>query len=141
MRDADLLRQFEDLSLPYEDWTHRAHVRVAFLYLRDNPFEVALENVRTGIQAYNAKNTVAEGPTEGYNETTTHAFLRLVDTTMQSYGEAFPTKDSNEFCDTHPQLLTRHILRLFYSPARRMHPDAKTRFIEPDLAPLPRMMR
>ena len=141
MDDAELLRQFEDLTLPYKQWTHRAHVRVDYLYLSAYPFEIALEKVRTGIQAYNAKNTVAEGPTEGYNETTTHAFLRLVDTTMQSYGEAFPTKDSNEFCDTHPQLLTRHILRLFYSPARRMHPDAKTRFIEPDLAPLPRMMR
>ena len=29
------------------------------------------------------------------------------------------------------------LLRFFYSPERRSHPDAKTVFIEPDLAPLP----
>jgi hypothetical protein len=39
----------------------------------------------------------------------------------------------------HPQLMTKHALRLFYSPQRRMHPDAKGRFIEPDLTPLPRL--
>lgn len=139
MDDAELLRQFEGLTLPYKQWTHRAHVRVAYLYLSVHPFEVALEKVRNGIQAYNAKNMVAEGPTAGYNETTTYAFLRLVDTTMRAYGELFPSKNSNEFCDTHPQLLTKHLLRLFYTPGRRSHPDAKSRFIEPDLAPLPRV--
>jgi hypothetical protein len=37
----------------------------------------------------------------------------------------------------HPQLMSKHVLRLFYSPAGRMHPEAKATFIEPDLAPLP----
>jgi len=43
------------------------------------------------------------------------------------------------FCDTHPQLQTCHCLRFFYTPKRRMEPRAKTEFIEPDLAPLPRI--
>ena len=33
--------------------------------------------------------------------------------------------------------MTRHALRLFYSPQRRMDPRAKSHFVEPDLAPLP----
>jgi hypothetical protein len=36
--------------------------------------------------------------------------------------------------------MTRHALRLFYSLQRRMHPLAKTQFVEPDLAPLPRIL-
>ena len=39
------------------------------------------------------------------------------------------------------QLMTRHALRLFYSPRRRMHPQAKSKFIDPDLSPLPVIRR
>ena len=36
--------------------------------------------------------------------------------------------------------MTRHALRLFYSPERRTDPRAKSQFVEPDLAPLPRVV-
>ena len=74
----------------------------------------------------------------GYNETTTVAFLHLVEAVRQAYGELYPANTAAEFCDLHPERMNKHVLRFFYSPARRGHPDAKTRFIEPDLAPLPR---
>ena len=137
MTDDELLRQFEDLSLPFDRWTHRAHVKVAYLYLRAHSFDEALIRMRRGIQAYNAKNNVPEGPSGGYNETTTRAFLQLIAATIGAYGGAFPTDGAEAFCDAHPQLMTRHALRLFYSPERRMNPLAKTQFVEPDLAPLP----
>src|SRR5688572_6812620 len=139
MTDSDLVHQFEALTLPFEQWTHRAHVKVAFLYLRDHPFDEALVRMRRGITAYNAANKVPETPTSGYNETTTHAFLHLIAATMNAYGPEMPTASTDEFCDTHPQLMNRSVLRLFYSPKQRMHPEAKTRFIEPDLSPLPRL--
>jgi len=137
MDDREFLAQFENRTLPFAQWTHRAHVKVAFLCLRELGFDAAMERIRGNIKAYNAVNNVPETETSGYNETTTHAFLRLVDATMRAYGSAIPTPDADAFCDAHPQLLHRHALRLFYSPQRRMHPDAKTRFVEPDLAPLP----
>ena len=137
MDDAELLHQFETCVLPFPEWTHRAHVRIAFCYLSRFPFAETVVKVRTGIQAYNAANNVPEGPTSGYNETTTVAFLRLIDATMRAYGSVMPTADSETFCETHPHLLHKQILRLFYSPERRMHPEAKQRFIEPDLTELP----
>ena len=137
MTDERLLQQFEDLSLPFAEWTHRAHVKVALLYLQKYGFDEALAQLRTGIKAYNAANHVPDTDTSGYNETTTHAFLHLIAATVAAYGQTHPTSSADQFCDTHPQLMTRHILRLFYSPKRRMHPLAKTQFIEPDLAPLP----
>ncbi len=39
----------------------------------------------------------------------------------------------------HPQLMTNHIIRLFYSPTRRMDPLAKSTFVPPDLAALPKI--
>jgi hypothetical protein len=138
MIDEDFLARFEDCSLPFEQWTHRSHVKVAYLYLRKYSFAAALVRIRTAIQAYNHANRVPEGPTSGYNETTTRAFLSLVAATMAAYGEAIPTTDADSFCDAHPQLMTRHVLRFFYSPAARMNPLAKTQFVEPDLVPLPK---
>ena len=137
MDDAELLRQFESRTLPFAHWNHRAHVRVAFLYLREHDFDEALARMRAGVQAYNAANNVPESPDRGYNETTTHAFLHLIAATIAAYGDVILTPTSEAFCEAHPQLMTRHALRLFYSPQQRMHPLAKTQFIPPDLAPLP----
>src|SRR5688500_894511 len=137
MTDDALLQLFEDLSLPFAQWTHRAHVKVAYLYLRSHPFDEALVRIRRAIKAYNAANHVPDGPTSGYNETTTHAFLQLVAATMSAYDSVLTTDGADAVCDAHPQLMTRHVLPLYYSPERRMHPLAKTQVVEPDLAPLP----
>ena len=137
MDDRTFLEQFEDCTLPFDQWTHRAHVKVAYLYLRRFSLEEAIRKMRQGIQRYNAANDVPEGPDTGYNEMTTQAFLRIIYAVISEYESVFPTKTADEFCDTHPQLLSKHILRFYYSPDQRMHPDAKTTFVEPDLAPLP----
>lgn len=139
MDDAEFLRQFESLALPFDRWTHRAHVKVAYLYLRSHPFDDALARIRRGIKAYNAANRVPESATSGYNETTTRAFLHLIAATMHAYDGVLAIPNADGFCDAHPQLMTRHLLRLFYSPQQRMHRDAKTTFVEPDLAPLPKL--
>lgn len=140
MTDAEFLRLFETCELPYEAWTHRAHVKVAYLYLREDAFPAALVRIRAAIQRFNASKSVPEGPTSGYNETTTHAFLQLVAATMAAHAESLRTSTSDEFCNAHPQLLTKHVLRFFYSPERQLDPRTKTQFVEPDLAPLPRII-
>jgi len=137
MNDSDMIRQFEDCSFPFQQWNHAAHVRVGFLYLRDRPFEEAVSLMRNGIQAYNAAHDVPSGPGQGYDETTTCALMHLIHVTMDAYGEMLPVASSQEFCDRHPQLMTKHILRLFYSPQRRLDPDARRTFLSPDLTPLP----
>jgi len=138
LTDSELLAAFESQSIPRPDWTHRAHVKIAYLYLTKLPFEQALEKIRTGIQKLNAANKVEESPTSGYNETTTVAFAHLIAATIAAYSKTFPTPTADAFCDTHRHLLSPTILRLFYSPERRMHPNAKHKFVEPDLTPLPK---
>jgi hypothetical protein len=137
MTDEELLRQFEDRSLPFDQWVHRAHIKVAYLYLTRQPFEVAVEKMRSGIRAYNAAHhvpDVPDEPTRGYHETMTLAWLRIIHTTIRLYGCA---ASADEFVDSQPQLKEKKILRLFYSPEVMMSARAKREFVEPDLAPLP----
>lgn len=134
MNDADLLSRFESQSIPRNEWTHRLHVRMAYLYLQQHPFEEALARIRRGIQLLNAANTVPEGQQAGYNETLTVAWATLVHTTIV---EQDPAASSDEFVDKQPHLLCSTLLRLFYSRGIWTEQDCKTRFVEPDLAPLP----
>ncbi len=139
MDDLTLRTRFEDLSLPFERWSHQAHVRIAWIYLEALPFPEALATVRRRIQAYNAHNDVPEGPLQGYNETTTHALLHLIDVVRRGYRELLPCEDSRAFYEGHPQFHTSKILRCFYSAARHRDARAKRVFLEPDLTPLPRL--
>jgi hypothetical protein len=113
---------------------------VAYLYLQQTSYDDALAKIRRGIKAYNAANNVVESDTTGYNETTTCAMTQLVAATIAAYEPLMPSPNADAFCDTHPQLLTKHILRLFYSPQRRVQLNAKIEFVPPDLAPLPRVI-
>ena len=136
MSDDELLCAFEDTSLPQTEWTHRAHVRVAFVYLSRFALQEAIERMRAGIQAYNAAHDVSDGPLMGYHETTTQAFLRLIDHAMCKRG---PFRDARAFCEGNPELLDRRVLLCYYTRERIIAPAAKTGFVEPDLAPLDRL--
>jgi hypothetical protein len=134
--DAAFLEAFEAQAIPFADWSHRAHIRMAFSYLRRHPFEDALVRIRRGIQALNRAHGTPEAPTRGYHETLTVAWARVVSSAIAAHG---PFKDSNDFCDRSPHLLQRTLMGVFYSRNRLFSPEAKRSFVEPDLAPLPRL--
>ena len=135
MDDAALLEGFETCTLPKHLWTHQAHVRVAWLHLRRDAFPDALAKMGAGIRELNMAHGVENGPSSGYHETLTCAFMCLVWATIQSAGAG---ESSLEFCDANPHLLARTLPRLFYTRERISSADAHLRFVAPDLAPLPR---
>jgi hypothetical protein len=138
MDDETFLREFEAARWPLEDWHHRQHIKVAYLYLRRYPFESAMNRIREKIKALNAVHQVPDLPTRGYHETMTQAWMRLVQLTLCEYG---PAQTADCFLDQNPQLSEKKVLRLFYSRDLFMSPRAKIEFLEPDLAPLPRSQR
>ena len=98
MQDDEFLDGFERCTLPAEKWTHGAHFRMAWLYLRREGNEAAaLVKAREGINRYNA----ARGkPPEKYHETVTVAYMRLVASRMAengtaSSGEAFVAENGD----------------------------------------------
>ncbi|MDF1813478.1 MAG: hypothetical protein P1V20_14870 [Verrucomicrobiales bacterium] len=138
IEDTRLLEAFESKTLSLDQWNQTTHVSIAFLYLQQYDIDEATQRMKQGVIAFNEHNKIVESETSGYNETTTVAFMHIIDSVMKNYGKVFPVDNSRDFCETHPQLLSKHILRLFYSPERRMDPRAKREFVEPDLAPLPK---
>ena|ERR1700722_8113959 len=132
--DALFLQQFENRTLPFAQWTHRAHLKVAYLYLTQVDFDAAAQKVCDGIRAYNAANNVQESLTSGYHQTTTMAWLHIMAAMIAEYGAA---ATADEFLDSQPQLTQKKILRLFYSRERFKSPEAKATFVMPDLTDLP----
>jgi hypothetical protein len=132
--DKEFLAAFENCTLPFDEWHHRAHVKVAYLYLRELPFDEALEKARANIQRYNAATNTPETLERGYHETITVAWMRLVQFTLREYG---PSVSADEFLAAQEHLLNRKALRFFYSRDRIVSWQAKEKFVEPDLAPFP----
>ena len=135
MDDSTFIGKFESAAWPMDEWHHREHIKIAYLYLLAEGFDNALAKLRTGILALNAFHKVPEGPARGYHETMTQAWLRLVYVVLCEYG---PAETADLFFEQHPELSEKKALRLFYSANRLSDPRGKHEFLEPDLAPLPR---
>jgi hypothetical protein len=135
MNDEEFLRQFEAAIIPMEQWHHREHIRIAYLYLTRHPPAAAIAKICSGIKALNTAQKVPEAIDRGYHETITQAWIRLVQCTLNEFG---PAENADAFMDKHTQLLSKRALLFFYSRDRIMSAEAKARFIEPDLTPLPR---
>lgn len=129
MTDDEFLAAFEATTLPRPEWTHQAHVRMAWLYLTRLPFAEAVQKARAGIRGYNA----AQGNHIGYHDTVTVAFVRLIASRLAA-GEGFVA-----FLERNADLLDRQCPPLLrhYSRAKLESAEARAGFVEPDLLPLP----
>jgi hypothetical protein len=130
MNDEEFLSAFEACTL--EEFHHRDHIKVTYLYLRRHPLDEAITKVRTGLQALAvAWSAPIDDLEKGYHETMTQAWVRVVHLTLSDCGVA---ANADGFCDQQPKLMQKTLLQLFYSPERLMTWEAKREFVEPDLA-------
>ena len=134
MTDEELLAAFESCSLSREQWTHEAHVRVAYLYLTRLDSRQAMHHMREGIRRLNQSLGTPERLDRGYHETITRASMCLIEAAVL---DSDPHRTSCEFCEAHSELLEPSILARFYSDERLMTHEAKSAYVPPDLAPLP----
>jgi hypothetical protein len=134
MSDDEFLAGFEACSLTRPEWTHEAHVRMAWLYISRLPFAESLERIRSGIRQLNATFSKDDPKlSDGYHDTITVAFVRLI-TARVRVNETFPA-----FRHRNPDLLDRTLTALFrhYTKERLYSAEARRVFIEPDLEKLP----
>jgi flavin reductase (DIM6/NTAB) family NADH-FMN oxidoreductase RutF len=137
--DEVFIQKFEDTSLEFVEWTHRAHLRMAFLYIQDisdDPFMT----IKNGIKAYNSAN--AEFITHGYNDTITEFFCRMVRLAIESdlQDENGPNErksDFMEFLKVNPRLDDFTTILDYYSKELLYSDAAKNSFVLPDLRRLP----
>lgn len=126
----DLIRRFEDGTLPSTEFHHRDHVRLAWLYLNEEPVLGALTRFTEGLKRFAARH----GHAGLYHETITWAYFFLIHERM-AQGEEGETWDS--FAERNPDLLTwkPSVLDSYYQAETLASPLAKKVFVLPDSPP------
>ncbi len=117
--DTTFLAAITGCTLPASEFGHRQHLRLASLHLQAAPLEVAIERTCADITRFAAHH----GAHAKFHRTITEALLRL----MAARGP-----EDAALLDDARGLLARH-----YSPTLLTSPEARLRFIQPDLLPLP----
>jgi hypothetical protein len=128
--DNELLRQFEDCSLPLERFRHRVHIQIAFLYLRKHPVLDVLRRFPEALKRY----TAAHGKTGSYHETITWAYILLINERTNRAGKP---QTWEEFAFANPDLMTwaDSILKQHYRDETLSSDLAREIFLFPDKAP------
>lgn len=126
MTDEEFLDRFERRA--FSSFSHRDHIRLAFIYACQGGVEAAVAGARR-IRGFAAD----AGAAGKYHETLTVAWARIIAHLVAgSPGVAFPA-----FVNAHPELEDRGLLLKHYSARRLWSERARAGFIEPDLRPLP----
>lgn len=127
-----LLRKFECGSLALEEWTHSAHLAVCCLYLMRKPRD-ATRLLREGIVSLNRANGVISTATSGYHETLTLFWIAKVQGLLDvCVGDELSVLNAVVGGLANKQLVLFH-----FSRERIMSSEARERWCEPDLRPLP----
>jgi hypothetical protein len=128
---VDLVRRFESCEINPADFRHYQHLTVALWYVREHPYDIASEKMRTGIQ----KLAAAYGK-RGYHETITLFWLLIV----RDFSAV--SSSSESICDLANRLVMRcagkDVIKEYYSEELLATGEAKDRWVEPDLKSLPR---
>lgn len=130
--DSRLQSQFEQGLLPTAEFTHRAHVVVAYGYLARDGVETATNSMRTGLISYLKHHGIDPAK---FHETLTTAWVRAVWHFMQ---RSAPCRSADDMIARNPQILDGDIMLTHYSAARLFSEDARAAYVEPDLQAIPR---
>jgi hypothetical protein len=126
--DAELLRRFQDTSLPTSMFDHRQHVRVAWLFVRTHGMPDALAAFSAALRRF----AVAKGAHNLFHVTVTWAYLLLINERDQQCS----TADWETFAARNADLFTwkPSILDEYYSSDLLWSERARHTFVMPDRA-------
>jgi N-formylglutamate deformylase len=129
--DDEFLDAFLTCRVPAASFDHRAHLRVAWILLQRYPIDDAVTSTCEGI----ARLAAHLGATKKFHYTLTAALVRV----MAAAGATDRTRAFDAFLLANAPLVenARAVIAWYYSTERLATVDARTGFIEPDLAPLP----
>lgn len=136
---ADVARVGEGLlarTLPRDEWTHEAHLAATTYLLLHHP-EIDLDRELPNlIRRYNESVGGVNTDSEGYHETITRVFLSGIRLFLSEADAREPLHELVNELLLSPMGRRDWPLR-FYSRDRLLSPEARRRFIGPDIAALP----
>jgi hypothetical protein len=130
--EQTFIREFEAGTLPEESFRHPDHVRLAWLYLRQDTVLAALARFSEGLKRFAA----AKGKAGLYHETITWAYVLLINERMQRTGREATWEG---FVAANPDLFDwrNSILKLYYREETLKSDLARKAFLLPDRVPAP----
>jgi hypothetical protein len=128
LSDDDFIAAFEARLL--DDFPHRFHLRVAWIYINRLGVEGAIARLRSEIQ------DLASGRGQGtkYHETITQAWTYVVAHAAADVGQAAGFEG---VLQRHPELLDKHLLLKHYRPETLGGTEARQSWVAPDVRELP----
>ncbi|MGA7303739.1 MAG: hypothetical protein WBW88_02645 [Rhodothermales bacterium] len=130
--DRRFRTEFEKCTFSPERFNHRAHIRLAYVYLVEHDTETALASMRKALLAFLKHHRIDPAK---YHETMTRAWILAVRHFMEKAPAAL---SADLFIDGNPTLLNSKIMLSHYSAALLFSQEARQQFVGPDLEPIPR---
>ena len=135
IEDQDFRRDFESCKYLPAEFNHRAHIRLAYVYLSDHETDSAHQLMRSALLSFLEYHGV---DVLKYHETVTRAWIMAV----RHFMENTPGCESSDiFIDKNPGMLDSKIMLTHYSAEVLFSDDARSKFVEPNLNPIPRYGR
>ena len=129
--DRRFQEDFELGRMTPAQFDHRAHVRLAYVFLAERDAEAATGSMKEALLKFLAHHGIDPAK---YHETMTRAWILAVQHFMQRSGGS---ASADEFIDNNPRLLDARIMMTHYSAGLLFSPEARARFVQPDLQEIP----
>lgn len=122
-------------TLPRAGWTHEAHLASCLWLARERPDILLSRELPDIIRSYNASVGGVNSDTDGYHETITQAYIRLICDWLAQHDR------DESLVDLVNRLLNspiggRDMLLRHWSADRLFSTEARAHWLEPDIAPL-----
>lgn len=131
-RDRAFAAAFEAGEIAPDAFSHRDHLRLAYVYLADADVDAAHGRMRSALIGFLDRHGITATK---YHETMTRAWILAVRHFLEKTDTA---SSADEFIDAHPEMLDPAIMLTHYSAGRLFSDEARADFVEPDLQPIPR---
>lgn len=133
-QDQEFRNQVETCEFPVPEFDHRAHIRLAYVYLvKNNDTDESVRLMREALTGL-LKHAGVD-PAVKYHETLTEAWILAVHHFMNNTESS---SSADDFIAQHSVMLDSKIMLSHYSAEVLFSEKARQSFVEPNLDPIPR---
>jgi len=129
--DRAFVQAFEACSVPADQFNHRAHLRLAYVYLCAEDVDSAAQRMKSSLVAY--LSHLQADPAK-FHHTMTQAWVMAVRHFMDK-SQGFD--DFDAFLAASPVLMDTKVMLTHYSAEALFSDEARASYIEPDKQPIP----
>ena len=134
LSDDEFLQQFESCTLT--SWSHKTHLRMAWLYLTRHGRRDGVKKIFDGIKHFIDHSQVSRKTT--FHFTMTYFWIQMVDLAIAKSEKGMTFE---EFMHANPHLMNGGLFLEYYKKETMLNnPTARSEFVLPDVKPLPTLV-